>query len=329
MRQVDAGSVAGSEEYDACNDLAVLPDGRVTVTGTFGGPARFGALSTQPLGERDAFVALLSSAGKLEWIATGGSPMSDEARSIAVTPEAIFITGSFGGHARFGEHRLALPGPPVRTANPSNAFVVRYSLRGDAEWARSFGAADQFDRGWSLAALSDGGVAVAGDHASQMFLARFAPNGDLRWSQVARGLYSTARALVALPGDDLLVATYFGIPQGDSQLELHGTAAPRTLRSASSATALARYSATGELLATGVLTGRAAHSLDTRGDRQRDGSEVDVTDLARSSSGRLAITARVIRDARVEPGDLFLPTDATMVSPSFQDTGLFVFDEQR
>jgi hypothetical protein len=299
---------AGGAGYDSCADLARLPSGRIAIVGTASDGAKLGALSPRGFGDRDAFMALLdATTGEILTAALGGSPDGDEARSIAVAGDAIYATGWFGGDATFGARTLVLPRKtPRQTANPSNAFVVRYTQRGDVEWAAAFGAADVFDRGWSIAALADGGVAVAGVHQDHLFVARYAATGEQRWVRGARG-HSTARAILALPGDELLVAAYHGWPQGSRELELAGTTRKMTLPAHGSPTVLARYSGSGELLAAGQLTGEQPHR-----DGLRNGGEVDIADMARSGAGRIVLTGRVWFGGVVEPGDLLAPTTARL-----------------
>jgi hypothetical protein len=154
---------------------------------------------------------------------------------------------------------------------------------------------------------------VAGDHEDHLFVARYAATGERRWVRGARG-HSTARAILALPGDELLVAAYHGWPQGSRELELEGTTRKITLRAQGSPTVIARYSGGGELLAAGQLIGEHPHSSG-----ERNGGEVDIMDMARSSAGRILMTGRVWFGGLVEPGDLFAPTTARL-APDHETT---------
>lgn len=314
---------AGGAGYDSCAGVAALPNGRIVLAGSIEADAKFGSLPARSQGSADAFVALLDATGAPRWVATGGSAEHDAANAIAVTSDAIYVTGWFGGAATFGGHALSLPAQTARpVANPSNMFVARYSLGGDTVWATRFGAASSFDRGWAIAALSDGGVAVAGQTEEHLFVARYSAAGAERWIRTAHG-DSDARALLALPGDDVLVAGYFGWPQGGPDLELSGTTRKLELRAIGSATVIARYSGGGELLGAGLLMGDKSHSPG-----ERDGTEVDVTAMARSPAGRIAIAGRLwFGVAMVSPGDLFVPTTARISVPSQMDTtAVFVLD---
>ncbi|HWU90344.1 MAG TPA: hypothetical protein VN253_23935 [Kofleriaceae bacterium] len=307
---------AGGAGYDSCADVAALPDGRIVIAGSVGANAKLGPLTARSQGDGDAFVAQLDATGAPRWVATGGSAEQDDARALAVTSDAIYVTGAFGGAATFGGHALPLPAQTARrVANPSNMFVARYSFAGDTVWATRFGAASAFDRGWAIAALSDGGVAVAGQTEGRMFVARYSAAGTQRWIRTARG-DSSAQALLALPDDDVLVAGYFGWPQGGPDLELSGTTRKLELRAMGSATVIARYSGAGELLAAGLLMGDKSHSPG-----ERDGTEVEIMDMARSPAGRIAMAGRLwFGVAMVSPGDLFVPTTARITVPSEMDT---------
>jgi hypothetical protein len=313
---------AGGPGYDSCLDVAALPDGRIVAVGIVGPDAKFGVFPRSAKGDGDAFVAMLEAPGVVRWVETGGSAERDEARSVAVTADGIFVTGSFGGDASFGVRTFSLPraaAKPTRlVANPSNAFVARYMLTGDVMWAAPLGTANSFDRGWAVTVLSDGDVVAVGDIEDGLFLARYTATGVSSWVRRSRGS-STARAVIGLPDGGLLVSAYFGWPQGGPDVELAGVARKLPLHAAGSATAVARYSGTGELLGAGLLSGEKPH-----GKIERSGTEVEIMDMARSPTGRIALAGRLQLGAGVVPGELFAPATARVVQPPGQDTTIAV-----
>jgi len=263
---------AGGAGSASCSDLALLPDGKIVIAGAITGETKFGELTARSLGESDAFVAVVDARGQPQWVATAGSARSDTGHAVVIVGGAIYVTGWYEGTAKFGDHTLELPPSKGAAANPSNMFVARYTLAGDTVWVQRVGIADSFDRGWAISALSDG-VIVAGDLEGNAFVARYGSDGKQRWLRRAAG---TARAVLALPADDLLLATYERIG-GDT-----------------SETVVARYAGDGELI-----------------DRARFGggvpeTEHDVFDMARGDSGRIALAGRLAGESTIT-GELVKP----------------------
>ena len=102
-------------------------------------------------------------------------------------------------------------------------FVARYAPTGDVAWVHTFGAIDTFDRAQAIAALPDG-VAITGTVRDHAFVARYAADGRQLWLREAR-TPSVSNAVTALPGDRVLVADYWGWPQGGPAFELPGSRA--------------------------------------------------------------------------------------------------------
>jgi hypothetical protein len=246
----------GSASDDACNDLATMPDGKVAIVGSLGGETRFDVLTARVRGDGDAFVALLHPTGSPLWVTTAGSGAADVAHSVAILG-GIFVTGSYGGDATFQTESLALPKGRGKVANPSNMFLAVYGGDGTIGAVTSFGVADSFDRGWSISALSTG-VVVAGDVSGHAFVARYSNLRGQVWLREASG---TARAVLALPKDDILLATF---DNGE--------------------TVVARYTADGELV-----------------DRAHfgNGGEHDVFDMATAANGRIALAGRLAGDSTI------------------------------
>ena len=263
---------AGGTGAASCSDLAVLPDGKIVIVGELTGETKFGEPTSRSLGDRDAFVAVLDASGKPRWVATAGSAQSDSAHAVAVSGGAIYVTGWYEGPAKFGDHTLAFPASKGATANPSNMFVARYTLAGDTVWVQRVGSVDSFDRGWAIDAVSDG-VVVAGDLEGNGFVARYGADGKQRWLREAAG---TARAVLALPADDILLATYERA-SGDT-----------------SETVVARYAGDSDLIDRARLGGGAPET------------EHDVFDLARNDRGRIAIAGRLVGESTIT-GELVKP----------------------
>ena len=147
---------AGSDEAHAA---AVGADGTVYVTGSFSGTVSFGATSLTSTGATDAFVVALDGAtGAPLWAQRTGAAgtSADHGRGIAVTAEAVFVSGYYQTGALTG----FAAGAATSAAN-NDAFVAALDPgTGAPLWARASGGPGD-DRGLELAATSNG-VYVSG-----------------------------------------------------------------------------------------------------------------------------------------------------------------------
>src|SRR5207248_1024698 len=107
-----------------------------------------------------AFVAKYSPAGALLWakkLDAGGAGEA-AATGLAYDPASgdVVVTGYFGGTATFEA------GPSVTSAGLRDAFVLRLSGAGAAQWLQRYGDTDT-DEGQGVAVGAGGGVYVTGD----------------------------------------------------------------------------------------------------------------------------------------------------------------------
>ncbi len=308
---------AGGPGLELASGVAVASDGTSYVTGTIGGAAKFGELDAQHIGDRDVFVARFDPQGAVQWISIGGGKDSDSGAAITLTKRAVCVTGEFSGVVKFQSVTLTMPEPePNKVANPSNVFVVCHGLNGDVLWGERLGTHTSFDRAADIAALSDGSVVVTGEHSKRAFVARFSSGGKKLWERHATG-DAVGRGLVALPGDEVLVATYLV----SGELELPGRWRKKTVKARGADTVLALYTAEGEILGVGQIAGEKSRTGDERNEH-----EVDTAQLAASSTGRVALVGRLWGNAVVEAGDLLVPSKDKITGASGMDLVLVVLD---
>ena len=207
-----------------------------------------------------------------------------------------------------------MPPPlPDRVANPSNAVVVSYQHDGTVRWTARIGTHTTFDRGWAIASLADGSIAVTGDFEERAFVASYSAAGKLRWLRRASA-ESAIRGVIA-HGNELITAFLV-----DSDVVIAGAQRSLQLTPRAMDTALVRWSLDGEPLAAGRLAGEVPHSKS-----ERDGDELDVGILAGSAAGRIAAVGRLWGTGLVEPGDL-LRGGTRLVAKHEHDLALFVLD---
>ncbi|MCB9756375.1 MAG: hypothetical protein H6713_41175 [Myxococcales bacterium] len=190
----------------------------------------------------------------------------DHARvtAIAATPAGELVLGGYlRGNLRLYEHELAPQGG-------DDVLLVRTNAEGVPRWARSLGDSSLQQLN-ALALTPDGDALIAGVFTHRIplaearvskghvdiFLARLAPNGDVRWDRTFGDVSADAVEALALDrAGDLWVTGWFR-----HTLDL-GDGAPLTARGEQDAF-VARYSPAGELRwslqlgVTGVQLGRA------------------------------------------------------------------------
>jgi gliding motility-associated-like protein len=173
-------------------------DGSIYVTGTFSGTAQFGGSAHVSSGAIDLFVAKLNAAGDVQWFKQGGGVGIDRGIKLAVGPAGtIAVVGEFMGDA-------TLFGAPLTSAGGTTDMFVAVLNKSDGalQWIRQGGGADGADRPAGVSVAADGRVAVVGEFRGtatwegssltsmvdgsglpsvDVFVANYAPNGDLLW----------------------------------------------------------------------------------------------------------------------------------------------------
>lgn len=154
----------------------------------------------------DALLVKLTANGVVEWAKTYGADGDDMLVDVQVAEDgglwAVGWTTSFG-------------------AEQSDFWVVRLDAEGEAIWAKAYGGSGT-EQAWSVATLSDGGIAVTGGStsfgagAADLWLLRLDADGDILWQNAyggseddaGGGMYGEYTAHVVAAGDgDLVLGT--------------------------------------------------------------------------------------------------------------------------
>jgi len=220
--------------------IAALSDGSSVVTGAFWNDVTFGAgeaneTTLSSAGDWDIFVAKYDPDGDLVWAARSGGNRSAEGEDIATLADgSALITGNFEGEATFG------PGDPneiiLDSGDYPDILVAKYNPDGTLAWATQAGGVD-YDYGRGIAALPDGSTLITGDFEGtatfgagepnetslitsanwDMFLAKYDPDGALRWARRAGGTDTdgaSGNSVSALDdGTSVVTGTFRGEPE--------------------------------------------------------------------------------------------------------------------
>ncbi len=168
--------------------VAVDASDNVLLTGKSGSNVDFGG---GPLAGLGAHVIKLDTNGEHVWSKKYGSSNSMWGTRVAVDPSNnVLVTGYLDGSADFG-------GGTLISAGAEDVFLLKLSSAGAHVWSKRFGDASG-DYGVGVATDSAGNVFITGEYqgtigfggtplvsagATDIYLAKFAPNGFHSWSK--------------------------------------------------------------------------------------------------------------------------------------------------
>lgn len=171
--------------------LATDANGDVVLTGDFAGTVDFGGGPLVAAGDRDVFVAKLSSTGEHVWSAAHPSTGSAIPRDLAIDASgAIVVVGYFTASLDLGG------GPLLGQGDSLDAFVAKFAPTGEHAWSFHFGDDTEQDAR-AVAVDDDGNVYVGGSFqgtidpgngplvsagSSDVFLAKLDPDGAALWA---------------------------------------------------------------------------------------------------------------------------------------------------
>jgi hypothetical protein len=158
--------------------------------------------------------------GKHVWSRKLGGFGSDAARGIALGPDGNFVvTGYFSEQVDFGAG-------PVTALGDKDAFVAKIDGAGKTLWVKQIGGAGE-DIGQAVAVDRDGNIVVTGTFTltadfgsgkpfesagrTDLFVARYSPDGDHLWSRRAGSPVEDRGYAVAVDSkNNVIVTGYFG-----------------------------------------------------------------------------------------------------------------------
>lgn len=225
--------------WDGEKGLSVATDsqGAVYVSGIFNRTIDFNPgvgtdLHAAAGAYNDAFLSKFDQGGLFQWARTwGGSYDWDQARQVAVDAlGGVYVTGYFQGNVDFnpglGEDWHQSVANEVPGWNPHvNVFLSKFDSSGDFKWARTWGggwddASERLDIDYA------GNVYVAGRFAdvvdfdpgdsvrsitsnggNDIFVSKFAPSGDYRWTFTVGGSGDEAAWGISVLSDGYLYLT--------------------------------------------------------------------------------------------------------------------------
>jgi Beta-propeller repeat len=215
----------GSAGADESRSIAVDDLGQVYVAGEIAQTADLdagpGVLLATAQGPSDVFFAKYASNGDMVWARTVGGTGEDRAYEVAIGDSGeVYLTGYYDASADFDPSAGTMI---ISAPNQwSNIFLARYTANGDLVWVNNLGGSAA-DSGRGLALAPDGSVVVSGRFGdtmdmdpsagvsnlvctgpngdADMFLAKYAPNGEHVWSKAVGGTDENMSRGVAVDGN--------------------------------------------------------------------------------------------------------------------------------
>lgn len=223
----------GGTTTDGVAGLLELPDGSVVVAGTFSASATFSGTTVTGGGSTDFFLIRYLSDGTLAWAkGVGGTGVDAVTQLVKLADGNLAVAGSYSTTSTL----TLATGVTLTNIGSlySDLFVIKYQAsNGTALWARSIGgnSYNESSTGLNLAALPDGGLALAGGMMSSTlsitgsgttlsnqgistpdwFATKFDTSGNLLWARNAGGGTGsdTPSGLQAFSNGDLALAGSF------------------------------------------------------------------------------------------------------------------------
>lgn len=199
--------------------VATDGEGNVVVAGYFEGTVDFGGGPLTSAGSTDIFVAKFGSDGSHFWSRRFGDADHQAANALALDSSGnVVIAGGIMGTVDFG-------GGVLTGAGGWDIFVARFGPDGNHFWSTRFGDGNSqyaptvavdalhsvFVAGYFAGAVDFGGGPLTSAGSEDIFLAKFASNGNHQWSR-RFGDASTAQQAWGLAIDghgNAIIAGYF------------------------------------------------------------------------------------------------------------------------
>ncbi len=188
---------AGGNDSDGANSVAATPDGGWVIGGSFADKITFGTTELVAAGRTDAFLLKLNSAGAVQWAKQFGGLYQDSISHVVVDVQGnVIIQGVFADEVNWGGQKLHAGG-----GSDSDVLLAKYDSNGNHLWSKNFG--NQFNEvAGGVAVDPAGNIVMTGSYdrsisfgdvqygcagESDVFVARFAPDGTVLWSKTFGG----------------------------------------------------------------------------------------------------------------------------------------------
>ncbi|MCK4654382.1 MAG: SBBP repeat-containing protein [Candidatus Cloacimonetes bacterium] len=210
---------AGGNDWDLSKSITIDPSGNSYIIGYFYVTANFDDITLTSNGDRDIFIAMMSSDGNWVWADNAGGNDWDSGFSIAIDNSGnLYVTGFFASTASFGPTTLTSSGG-------DDIFVAKMDLGGNWLWARSAGGSSVWDWSRCITVDSSENLYITGDFEGtasfgettltsfgngDIFVAKINSDGNWAWALNAGGISSDQSYGITVDTfENLYVTGYF------------------------------------------------------------------------------------------------------------------------
>ncbi len=192
------GRSGGGILTDRGYGVAIDDAGNVIVTGHYYGSSTFESKTVVSSGNLDAFTAKYDSAGNLIWLKEGKGTSQVSTRGIAVDKDDnYYIVGYFGTS---GKLTVEFDTLTLTSNGQRDIFLVKYDSAGAVKWGVNAGSAVSGEEAKDVTVDDAGNIymtgmfvdtayfgsnIVIGDGGSDIFIAKYNPDGKLVWVKSA------------------------------------------------------------------------------------------------------------------------------------------------
>lgn len=190
---------AGDRQDDSAQDIDVLSNGNLVLTGYFQKKLPWGSDTLTTNTSKDVFVSCIAPNGTPLWVSVMSGPTIDESNSIATdSSNCLYIMGSFRDF-------LYPNGTIVRSEGGVDIFLAKYDSAGQLLWTETMGgpendqgryvtvdaAQNVIAGGWvsSHLAIRNTSTFIIGKREEDIFAVKYTPNGTLIWARVIGGTF--------------------------------------------------------------------------------------------------------------------------------------------
>jgi hypothetical protein len=216
-------------------------NGYLYTTGHFFGQATFGSYTLNSSGNLDCFTAKLDTSGNYIWMKEGKSVSQVSTRQVAVDYSGNVIIVGYYGSATVDS--VNFDGLKITTNGQRDIFVVKYNNDGVVQWGVTAGGLVSGEQANDVVVDAAGNIYVTGVYndtatfsgtvlnglgGSEIFVAKYSPNGQLAWAKSAGGIGADEGSGIAVDGQGNVYvcgrydsAAYFGTTSqiGNGDLE--------------------------------------------------------------------------------------------------------------
>jgi hypothetical protein len=190
----------GGNDHDLAQSIKTDANGNVYVAGSFkSNSITFGqyTIINSHNNYYDIFLVKYDPAGNVKWVNSASGNFSDRAYSVSCDSLGKVCLAGY-----FYSPSLSFGDQVIQNNGNYDYFLTQYDTTGNLIWARSGGGTED-DRGLATTVDSDGNVYITGSFTSQtivlgdytltnadstdMFLVKYAANGNIMWAKSAGG----------------------------------------------------------------------------------------------------------------------------------------------